>query len=995
MSTTRPKVSRKLLAAMRSKRSIITPVGTTQHHLAATMQKEVAEQEASLNELIEVLMSGESSVNTILEVRIAAACSILKQISKSPTRTEQLISKVVNYLIESIYYPVCDSDPTYQAFSRHSYAAHFLVRQTYRSEFEKYQSKWSQFETSAHTLGSALSTRTRVIDRAMRLWQQTYKFRILTLWRNVTKRSRKNVGHFRDLFDTKSSRGLLQQALSGWRHVTAKSDVGRAWAQMLENLSQLEQNKAQADHLKNELQDKQADLLSQMVEAREITSSERGLCRGLYQVCIASQHRISCWKDLSKVICSYTSNLRRAAEAVSTDTSLTKSSLPRLCATWHEATIKLLLPWVNSKIQQLIHRNKPNLPTVTNLSADWKSGEVMATLLAALISSEGDECRKKHEFYCNSQPEPVNTRRRKSSAASEYFEGNDLISSNENTEQTDTDSPEIYRKRLPSHLKKSFKGFEPASPELANSSHRLQRFSKFAECDGDASQDDVSLDNYNSLTGETTASLKQSYVNPNDKIDELLEIAGSNSIQPTDRLEIILSELQLLGLDKCVGLGDFAQGNPDAIVSILYSLWYRDFLRNSPRDEDVFPDQFDHNSPKPNSDLFSELMKQNDSFLDQLHMISEYSLHLASCRATGQPVRMFTKQEERDLVKEQQAYLDVRVDQLPELFSSRIAKSPEEQAAREKKNVDELKELLLIISNAFPHVRRAFTYYCGSETKVTGNSISMDFSQFWRFCSECRLVDSFFTKAHAASLFADVNIRNRGVRGDNDLNSFNPDHLLVQCEFVQVILRVSVLKFGSPVIMSRRASGAPIKHSYAVTTLLEQHLVPKAGMTVLSSADFRSQVWSEPVQLVLKKQRPKILKLFKMYAASSSTEYQGNQGTPREYTRARKSSSILDMQSQNSMTLSMSELRKLLQDASLLGKRLSNDDLQDLFVAIQSGGADDDNESLVYSEFEECVACLAAFLNPSPFESLADKVQHLIDFRLSLLTRAKKTEKRR
>ena len=441
------------------------------------------------------------------------------------------------------------------------------------------------------------------------------------------------------------------------------------------------------------------------------------------------------------------------------------------------------------------------------------------------------------------------------------------------------------------------------------------------------------------------------------KVDDLLSEGN--------RVEAVLTQLRVLGVDSTAQEGDIAQGLPDVVLTILSSLWQRHGCAGVAT-SDVDP--CESSRTRETRDLhaceeaFRVLSAEHTAFLSVLTRVDAYALHLTSARANGSAVRMHTTQEDKGTAREMQTYLAVQRRHLPELFDGAAA-HPSDEDAR-------LEALLQAMSAQFSYIRKAFTYYGSHDNKT--KAVWMDFSQFSRFCTECDLIVPSFTKSAAAALFSDVNTKNAQTVGESGPHT---DHLFSPAKFVQALLRLAVMRFESSTApFSHGDNGVPATpHLAAVRFLLEEHLVPKAGMSMLRPSDFRASVWSEPVQAVLRKVRPKLTKAFKAYSS--------------ERSRAGDASPA-----QAEMTLGSVE--RLLSDAGVIGRKIPRCDVQELFDSVQSA-ANDDNSTMVISEFEEFVIALAAYLDPSPFEALSEKVQRVVDVHLSVVLSGKAAKRKK
>ena len=768
------------------------------------------------------------------EGRTAVGCHVLGKIFPATHSLHTVLHEVLSVLLDSLYLPAEEDDAACAAaFSQHADTTSLISRKSFKTEFESYRQHWGRYEVQAESLGRAIDVRTKVLNSAIGVWQQSTILRIFTAWRNSATKRKAHFQSIRDTLGAYRARELLLRVLSCWRIVAALQSVQRVQTSLHDNLSALEQNKAQVEMLRSELIEKSGELQIQKVGKRETVWHQRSCTTGFKTLCEDYAYRVEGWTDLSQSISDYCLQMRNVDAARFDASDLLDENGPQPCPylNWHEITSQVLLDWVNKRFKalQIQFPKRQIVPfPVANFSSDWRSGEALMNIVATLHN----------------------------------------------------DNP-------------------PRAEEL------------FAEA---------------------------------------------------ERIEASLAELKKLGFAVTAQPGDIAQGHQEAVVAILSTLWHNDRADASDGIELEMRDVLSSGALRGSWEGFMLLKSELNEWVKRVLAIDEYTLYLGTCRAQGTHARLYTKQEEKELQKEQLTYFELTPSNLPELYPPESAGEGQGEA---------LQTLLKGLEGYFPFVKKAFAHYSGGgDEKRRG----VDSGQFWRFCCECDLIDASFTKAQSAQLFADVLFRSKAPQNTTE------DTLLSPPRFLQALIRIAVIKYGA------KASGDITKdahqHKYATKTLFEQNVIPKAGMAIQPSSDFRTAVWSEPVQAVLRRHRAKTAKLFAKYAAEGTEGAGGGGGGGGGGVAGPSSPGVL----------ALDGTVQILTDAGLVPKRITAAEVAELFRSSQS---DDDAHTMVLSEFEEFIAALSAYTNPSPFDPLPDKVQAFLDQQLSVLCGGKAPKKGR
>eukprot|EP00659_Diplonema_papillatum_P008453 gene8453-13030_t len=863
--------------------------GEEASRLQRTLHDEIAQRHAAVKELADVL-AGSSSLGVYkhtTDLRTAAACAILHKIAVAHRSRSPVLAKATAHVIDSVYLPEDEEDVLLQqafftklrspedpgpnkasappsSFLKGSDASgsylegrlfqsarpdaegtfmvsQFAVRTPWAVCFKESSQRWASFERQIDCLHNALACRPKVLSNAVTAWQRCIAGRLLVAWRVSSARRKANSRGVRDLIVSARRLKTLQKVLWAWLQVTVRQNLHRVAGQLLEHQKSLEDQKAKLVEVKTGHLRKTKSMVSEWLTAKEVAEDESGTSATLSAFCHTWHRAIQDWKLISQHVILYLASLTTPEEP-------TRSSTPPAPAGQTPAAVRAgnashLHACTTSGGAAAVRggagrkqvgqggddrpKQAGGVAVVTNFTSDWRTGEALAALVAAVTGKE-----------------------------------------------------------------------RPAAG------------------------------------------------------------GGRAAGTAAETVQSAVTDLKLLGLDVSCQPDSWTQGHPDVIVAVLAALWHHD--------EDPAPDATPADPPSPSLSPFPtptppsrsipgvlaredapEKVKASVSLLNEAEVelsrwqstvlqVDGYAMHLAACRAQGRPVKLYSKQEEQESVREYKVYFEgLRPDQLPELFvSGGVSRVAKEQ---ERRDAEELRELLGVLAGYFAHVKRIFCHYANApQTEAWGGDAAsgkrpvvptVDFAQFWRFCVE-----------------------------NSSTEAFNPDHLLVPVEFVQLLLRIAVLRFGTPVFSSAQGQ-AKVTHEFAIGVLFEEYLIPKAGMAV-HGLDFKVQCWSEPVQAVVKKQRPKLLRLFRAYATERSN---------------------ITIAGHCPHTLAFTDLCQMLKDAGLMPRRVSADELTELFAAMQTDNPEDDSDTLVFSEFEECVACLATFLNPSPFEPLANKVQQFID----------------
>jgi hypothetical protein len=156
----------------------------------------------------------------------------------------------------------------------------------------------------------------------------------------------------------------------------------------------------------------------------------------------------------------------------------------------------------------------------------------------------------------------------------------------------------------------------------------------------------------------------------------------------------------------------------------------------------------------------------------------------------------------------------------------------------------------------YPLIREIYSIHAGYGT--IGNTFAIPLNQYTIFLNELQIIDSKFQIADADRMFIQVNAP-KEVR-KNKTN--NPQHSLIRCEFMEIIIRIAVCKFYDTKQVKSEAE--------ALDKLVQEHINRKYSYPKCSQYTFRrNQYWNEPVDNVLKAYKPMFMHLYHSYGGTT------------------------------------------------------------------------------------------------------------------------------
>eukprot|EP00759_Apiculatamorpha_spiralis_P000374 PhF_6_TR10074/c0_g1_i1/m.15637 len=468
------------------------------------------------------------------------------------------------------------------------------------------------------------------------------------------------------------------------------------------------------------------------------------------------------------------------------------------------------------------------------------------------------------------------------------------------------------------------------------------------------------------------------------------------------RAEVLLEKVTSLGMDCGITPEDLVSGIPDYHILLMYTLWSQYFIPpeivkfetsamesiNNATSQCSFIDDVREFDKK-----LTSVKSSHQAWLTARNIIGRYVHSLLLTRSRGNPTKIVTKQEQKEMQVDMKNFTTLAMEKLPEVFPLMPLANPEANSAREAENNAELMTTQAVLLRNYTHLRRVYKYYATlGVTKP--RPLAMDVVQFHRLCLDTKIIGQGFMKKDCVALFQDTNDRNadRGlvmpdnsvldekfvaervknntnnnntatappdasystITGTNDeviVNEvqYNPENMLIANEFVQLLCRVAARKFINEPLPNNAT--APLKVSDALTTLLTKHIIPKAY--IADSVEFKQEIFSELVQSVLKKLRRHTMKVFKHYCSGHD----------------------------NSAGITAEEFTTMLKDAGALEAPLTQRHIMEIYAQFQEC-PDMASSALVYSEFEEALVCVAVFRNPAPYIPLHTKVNAFLEGQL-------------
>eukprot|EP01062_Namystynia_karyoxenos_P071838 TRINITY_DN675_c1_g1_i5.p1 TRINITY_DN675_c1_g1~~TRINITY_DN675_c1_g1_i5.p1 ORF type:complete len:1352 (+),score=357.92 TRINITY_DN675_c1_g1_i5:120-4175(+) len=335
----------------------------------------------------------------------------------------------------------------------------------------------------------------------------------------------------------------------------------------------------------------------------------------------------------------------------------------------------------------------------------------------------------------------------------------------------------------------------------------------------------------------------------------------------------------------------------------------------------------------------------------------------------------------------------------------------------------EMDSLLLLASRYYSDLARVYTHYAKPE--------GIDYSGYYRFLADCKILNANFKKQQASRLFARLNqpppasaaaspVRSpKGAgRGSHDFQchvssdfpseddhagalrsgvrdsaeeAVNPMSVLTASEFFQLLVHLAFPsgrrkdKRGRPAAPA--SPGAPRgakahRASVAVQQLLEGCVLPNAGVSRVSST--RLELRTEDVQRLLAQYRPDITWLFQAYAAQDPAVFEAlgrriagpMSGVPGARRTSLKGRGGVAGSGNDVNTMSKEEWCMFLTDFDLFDQVFTKKE----GLAVYAKCQDDDGDvtAMVSCEFEEALCCVAAWKVPAPYTPTAGKVRHFL-----------------
>eukprot|EP01062_Namystynia_karyoxenos_P030764 TRINITY_DN22905_c0_g1_i1.p1 TRINITY_DN22905_c0_g1~~TRINITY_DN22905_c0_g1_i1.p1 ORF type:complete len:1216 (+),score=299.56 TRINITY_DN22905_c0_g1_i1:96-3743(+) len=285
-----------------------------------------------------------------------------------------------------------------------------------------------------------------------------------------------------------------------------------------------------------------------------------------------------------------------------------------------------------------------------------------------------------------------------------------------------------------------------------------------------------------------------------------------------------------------------------------------------------------------------------------------------------------------------------------------------------------------LLRENFGQLRRIFTHYA----HMAGSKTTMGVAEYWKFCGDIFAFDADrLSRSQMLKIFTKANAEAPGIMTESSDESAadddNPESELIPSEFVECLIRIADCRVQSEVTLHQRFE-----------VFLTDFVLPNAAKPIVHQ-QLRDQLYDPEVQTVIRKYTMELQKVFRAYCAIDKKS--GNK-------RGR--------------TLRTTEFSQLLRDANLMAGALDDRAVQVIFGSLQSypperrpvlDDRDDTdaaerlprspyrrpvaNDEVVFHEFTEVFMPAALFRFPSPYNTVANRMEHLVSAHLLPALRAR------
>ena len=451
---------------------------------------------------------------------------------------------------------------------------------------------------------------------------------------------------------------------------------------------------------------------------------------------------------------------------------------------------------------------------------------------------------------------------------------------------------------------------------------------------------------------------------------KLLSIACGLTIpnipsEASRRVELASELLGSIGIEAVPKL--IYEGASDIVVCLLCRIWsrygrLRSFMKSKPRGTSLSDIKSDYS--ERNAEL-SFVSRNVISWMQAKHILHEYCLSLMLRRGRGSPMDVLSSVEIASTAKS--------IGSLGNFCTSHFV--PHFCTESEICDAD-IHLLQQTTQRHFVDLSKIFSKYSSFG--------QMDFAQYTRFLTDCKLLTRIIKKPAAAKLFAKINIINKemqSVFSDRDevtsssmqLNKnkstedevVNMDSRFIASEFIQLLVILSLFRSKE----DKKSKNKKISSIFENT--ITKDLSPNAGCSTAS--ELRKNIWSESVQAVVDTHRKDLMWLFTSSACRDAEAHLKNSGKG-----IKKTSPVVA----DPNTLSLDEWLLLLEQLNLLDDILTQKEATLVFRQFQDD-ADTKEGWMVYCEFEDALCCLAVYHVRNPYAPLAVRVRTFLSYLLS------------
>ena len=315
--------------------------------------------------------------------------------------------------------------------------------------------------------------------------------------------------------------------------------------------------------------------------------------------------------------------------------------------------------------------------------------------------------------------------------------------------------------------------------------------------------------------------------------------------------------------------------------------------------------------------------------------VAQHAAYLVRERLKGHPIQVLDGKEVARFCKVNKArFADI---------AFKYAACPSERKAETWLPFDaQLDELKKTVKKYFHPIRRVFIYYAGS------TSTTMSDADFWRFCSDIRLIDSTVTRHVVDRIFAVANSETVGEAAVEEASDEdpppeeedNPATELIPSEFVECLIRFADRKIASKMIHERFEAFFMLHvESFACKSEMDR---------------FKKDCYEPSTQAAVQRYAKDLVKVFLHYSKGKGKQ----------------------------RSISVQDYTQLIRDGGIGTDWIDDSAVSSIFRNLLSEG---ELEELDQRSFLESIVAVSSFRVPTPFISLDKKIDVAVTALLSQL----------